>query len=217
MFLWDTNGKSNSQGVPAILRSMGSPRIHKWRAPKQVACCKIFYLNPVEAHFLSSFPKSQSLPLIFYLASALIHSDSGLGIWSEPHLPLSSSVTGEQALTASLCPFSDPHLLSATQVLCSCHYSPFLLWEYGDIHEYFTPFSCFMNISSSVDFVSFSIKACSMLSHLHENRISSFPLTTHPASVSVLFGCLVSSAECWAASARKWCHSCQAWMAHGHQ
>ena len=82
------------------------------------------------------------------------------------------------------------------------------------------PFSCenmgiFMNISPLspvswifhllLDFVSFSVKACSMLSHLQENRISSFPLTTHPASVSVLFGCLVSSAEFWAASARKWC------------
>lgn len=129
--LWDTKGKSNSQGVPAILRTMGSPRIYKWRAPKQVACCKIFYLNPVEAYFLSSFPQSQSLPLIFYLASALVHSDSGLGIWFEPHLPLSSSVTGEQAVMASLCPFSGPHLLSATQVLCSRHYSPFLLF-----HEY---------------------------------------------------------------------------------
>ena len=87
MLLWDTNGESNSQGVPAILRTMGSPRIYKWWAPKQVACCKMFYLNPVEAYFLSSFPQSQSLPLVFYLASALVHSDSGLGIWFEPHLP----------------------------------------------------------------------------------------------------------------------------------
>ena len=67
-----------------------------------------------------------------------------------------------------------------------------------------------------LDFVSFSIKTCSMFSHLHENRISSFALTSQPASVSVLFGWLVSSAECWAASARKWCQTL-AWVTHGPQ
>lgn len=180
---------------------MDSPRVYTGLAIRQVALCKISYLNPIEGHFLSSSSKSQSLPIIFHIASALMHI-----IWLHCEifeLNLLFCYRGTSVsflLIASLCPCPRSHL-SITQVLCLCSYLLFLL-----LHPYLNFYWIFQ----------FSVKKkSSMFSYFYENRMSNFPLTSYPASVSFIW---VLSIPCWMLiSLCQEIMSDVGMMTHGHQ
>lgn len=175
---------------------MDSPRVYTGLAIRQVALCKISYLNPIEGHFLSSSSKSQSLPIIFHIASALMHI-----IWLHCEifeLNLLFCYRGTSVsflLIASLCPCPRSHL-SITQVLCLCSYLLFLL-----LHPYLNFYWIFQ----------FSVKKkvlCSPTSMKTECPIFPWP---HTLLLSLLFGCWAYPAECWSASARKSCQMLAWW------
>lgn len=135
MFLWDTNGRVIHREYQQFWGPWAAPGFIR-RAPKQVACCKIFYLNPVEAHFLSAstIPVTPSHLLFGFCTHSLLTQ-----VWVfdlSPSFPLLFCYRGT-SIGQPLPFFRIPISSLCPQVLCSCHYSPFSCENMG----------IFMNIS----------------------------------------------------------------------